>query len=125
MKYRSRKIIKPADLNAGNTLFGGAIMKFIDEEAAIYAMCQLDTKHIVTKTASFNFVSPAKQGDIIEIGVEPIKFGTTSLILHVIARNKDTKQILCELTDMVFVSVDPTTGRPKPHGKTEEKINDD
>ena len=114
-------MIKPEDLNAGNTLFGGRLALWIDEEAAIYTMCQLDTKHIVTKTASFNFLSPAKQGDIIEIGVEPIKFGTTSLTLHVIARNKDTRQILCELTDMVFVSVDPETGRPTPHGKTEEK----
>jgi len=120
MNYRTRKLIKPEDLNAGNTLFGGRLALWIDEEAAIYTMCQLDTKHIVTKTASFNFLSPAKQGDIIEIGVEVIKFGRTSITLHVIARNKENEQVLCEITDMVFVSVNEE-GRPMPHGKKEVK----
>jgi acyl-CoA hydrolase len=39
-----------------------------DEEAAIYAMCQLKTKNIVTKLISeINFMSPGYQGDVIEI----------------------------------------------------------
>ena len=29
------KLIKPEDLNAGHTLFGGQLLKWIDEEAAI------------------------------------------------------------------------------------------
>ena len=35
MKYRTRKLIKPADLNSRGTLFGGSLLKWIDEEAAI------------------------------------------------------------------------------------------
>jgi len=34
MKYRTRKLIKPSDLNARGTLFGGQVLKWIDEEAA-------------------------------------------------------------------------------------------
>jgi len=41
MKFYSRKLIKPGDLNARNTLFGGALLKWIDEEAGIYAMTKL------------------------------------------------------------------------------------
>ena len=41
MKYRTRKLIKPEDLNSRETLFGGQLLKWIDEEAAIFAMCQL------------------------------------------------------------------------------------
>jgi acyl-CoA hydrolase len=125
MKFRSRKLVKPEDLNAANTLFGGRCCAWIDEEAAIFAICQLDTTSIVTKTASFDFLAPARQGDIIEIGVEAVHFGRTSLRLHVVARNKNSKEVICELKDMTFVTVDPDTGRPIPHGKTEEKPSDD
>ena len=49
MEFRTRKLIKPEDLNANNTLFGGKLLLWIDEEAAIFAMCKLDTKKLVTK----------------------------------------------------------------------------
>ena len=32
MKFYSRKLIKPGDLNARNTLFGGALLRWIYEE---------------------------------------------------------------------------------------------
>ena len=35
MQFYSRKIIKPQDLNNYGTLFGGAVLSWIDEEAAI------------------------------------------------------------------------------------------
>ena len=122
MIYRTRKLIKPDDLNAGGTLFGGRLISFCDEEAAIYAMCQLDSNNIVTKLISeINFMSPAKQGDIIMIGVEPIKFGTTSISLRLVVKNKNTNTNILEINNMVFVAVDEN-GKPKPHGKTEAKV---
>ena len=41
MKFRTRKLIKPEDLNARGTLFGGQMLKWIDEEASIFTNCQL------------------------------------------------------------------------------------
>ena len=38
MIYRTRKLIKPSDLNPRGTLFGGQLLKWIDEEAAILAL---------------------------------------------------------------------------------------
>ena len=65
MKYYTRKLIKPGDLNANNTLFGGALLMWIDQEAGIYAMTKLDTKQVVTKYISaIDFVNSAKQGDV-------------------------------------------------------------
>ena len=122
MNFHTRKLIKPEDLNPRGTLFGGRILQWIDEEAAIYAMCQLDTKNIVTKLISeINFVSPAYQGDVIKIGVEPINFGKTSLTLKVTVINKDTDSVIVQIDKMVFVSLDKE-GKPFPHGKTEQKI---
>ena len=118
MNYKTRKLIKPEDLNAGNTLYGGQLLKFVDEEAAIYAMCQLGSKNLVTKLVStIDFVSPARQKDIIEIGVQATKFGRTSISLHVVVRNKETEAVICEIENMVFVLVDEN-GKPIPHGKT-------
>ncbi len=118
MEFKTRKLIKPEDLNARGTLFGGSLLKWIDEEAAIYAMCQLDTKNIVTKLISeINFTSPGYQGDVIEIGVDVVSFGKTSLTLKVIVRNKDTAQPILTIDKMVFVHVDKN-GLPIPHNKT-------
>ena len=47
MIYHTRKLVKPEDLNAGGSLFGGTLLRWIDEEAAIYVMCQLDSKNVV------------------------------------------------------------------------------
>ena len=52
MIYHTRKLVKPDDLNAGGSLFGGSLLRWIDEEAAIYVMCQLDSKNVVTKFMS-------------------------------------------------------------------------
>ena len=117
MIYKTRKLIKPEDLNAGNTLFGGKIMQWVDEEAAIFAMCQLDTFNVVTRTVTFDFISPAKQKQIIEIGVEVTNFGTTSITLHVVVRNKNTGQLICDIHNMIFVSVDEE-GKKVAHGKS-------
>lgn len=115
MIYRTRKLIKPEDLNARGTLFGGRLLSWIDEEAAIYAICQLGTSTIVTKAMSeINFVSTAKVGDIIEFGMDLVKFGTTSITIECDVRNKKTKQSIIKIDKIVFVSLDEN-GRPKPH----------
>lgn len=70
MNFHTRKWIKPEDLNPNGTLFGGSLLRWIDEEAAIYAIIQLEHEHIVTKYMSeINFVASARQGDIIELGI--------------------------------------------------------
>lgn len=118
MNYHTRKWIKPEDLNPNHSLFGGRILQWIDEEAALYAIIQLENSRAVTKYISeINFVSSAKQGDIIEIGIEAVEFGRTSLTLRCEVRNKMTHQIIITIDKLVFVGLDEN-GNPKPHGKT-------
>ena len=122
MKFYSRKLIKPGDLNANNTLFGGALLKWIDEEAGIYAMTKLDTKKVVTKFISeINFVSSAKQGDVIEIGLAFKSIGTTSITFSCIVRNVFTKKVIISIERIVFVKIDDNEN-PTPHGKTEDNL---
>jgi acyl-CoA thioesterase YciA len=121
MKYRTRKLVKPEDLNTRRTLFGGQVLKWIDEEAAIFAVCQLGSPNIVTKAMSeINFVSTAVLGDILEFGMELVDVGMTSITMACDVRNKMTKQSVIRIDKIVFVLLDEN-GKPKPHGKSKLK----
>ena len=81
-------------------------------------MIQLDNKRVVTKYISeINFVSSAKQGDIIELGLIPTQFGRTSITLQCVVRNKMTRMTILEVDKITFVNLD-AEGKPAPHGKT-------
>lgn len=117
MNFHTRKWIKPEDLNPNKSLFGGRLLAWIDEEAALYAIIQLENKHVVTKyISSINFTSSAKENDIIEIGIEPVKFGKSSLTLKCEVRNKMTRETIITIDEIVMVNLDEK-GKPKPHGK--------
>ncbi len=125
MNYHTRKWIKPEDLNPNQSLFGGRLLQWIDEEAALYAIIQLESPRCVTKYMSeINFVSSAHQGDIIEIGIEATDFGNTSITLKCEVRNKMTRQTIITIDKLVFVGLDED-GKPAKHGKTQiEYVSD-
>jgi acyl-CoA hydrolase len=118
MKFYSSKIVKPQDLNPGGTLFGGTLLGWIDEDAAIFVISRLGSKRIVTKYMSeINFVNSARNGDIVEIGFEVVRYGNTSITVKCAVRNKMTRQEIIRIEKIVFVHID-ANGRPFPHGIT-------
>ena len=118
MNFHTRKWVKPEDLNPNGTLFGGSLLRWIDEEAAIYAICQLANERVVTKFMSeINFVCSARQGDIIELGMTATHFGSTSITLRCEVRNKITRKSILTVEKMVFVNLNEN-GEPAPHGRT-------
>lgn len=119
VNFRTRKWVRPEDLNANGTLFGGSLLRWIDEEAAIYAIIQLGNERVVTKYVSeINFVSSAQQGDIIEMGLRATAFGRTSITMRAEVRNLFTRHRILTINSIVFVNLGPD-GRPAPHGQTE------
>lgn len=119
IEFTTRKWIRPEDLNANGTLFGGSLLKWIDEEAAIYTILQVGNPRVVTKIVSeINFVSAAVQGDIVEMGLVATKFGRTSITMRAEVRNMLTQRSILTIDRIVFVSVDEN-GVPTPHGYTE------
>lgn len=119
MRFHTRKWVKPQDLNPNASLFGGRLLEWIDEECALYAIIQLENPKVVTKFMSeINFQSSAVQGDIIEIGIDVVKFGNASLSLRCEVRNKMTRETIITIENIVMVSLDKY-GKPKAHGKSE------
>ena len=117
--FRTRKWIRPEDLNANGTLFGGSLLKWIDEEAAIYAILQLGNGRAVTKYISeINFVSSAVQGDLIEMGLTATRFGRTSLTMRAEVRNMITRQSILTIEEIVFVNLEHhrQAGAARLHG---------
>ncbi|MEW2012513.1 MULTISPECIES: acyl-CoA thioesterase [Microbacterium] len=114
--FRSRRWVRPEDLNAHGTLFGGSLLRWIDEEAAIYAILQVGNHRAVTKYMSeIEFVSSAVQGDLVELGIQATAFGRTSITMRAEVRNMVTAARIRAIERIVFVALGPD-GQPTPHG---------
>jgi acyl-CoA thioesterase YciA len=119
MNFHTRKWVKPEDLNPYGKLFGGRLLQWIDEEAVLYAIIILENKHVVTKFISdVNFICSAEQGDAIEIGMDVVKFGSSSLTLCCKVRSKMTHDTIICVDNITMVNLGDD-GKPTAHGKTE------
>ena len=66
--------------------------------------------------SEIDFVSSAKQGDIIEIGIDVVKFGRTSITLSCEVRNNITRKTIIAIDKIIMVSLDEE-GKHFAHGK--------
>jgi acyl-CoA hydrolase len=119
INFYTRKWVRPEDLNGHGTLFGGSLLRWIDEEAVVYAVIQLGNRRVVTKYMSeIDFVSSAELGDIVEIGLIATGFGRTSVTMRAEVRNVVSGKQILTVDRIVFVGVDEE-GRPMAHGHRE------
>jgi len=119
MDSTSRRWVRPEDLNAHGTLFGGSLLRWIDEEASIFAILQLGNERVVTRFLSeIEFVSSAWQGDLIELGLQVTGFGRSSISMRCEVRNMITRADILTIARIVFVGLDEA-GLPLAHGFTE------
>lgn len=115
MKYFTRRFVKPNDLNVSDRLFGGQLLSWIDEEAAIYASCQMKHDRVVTKYMSeIDFKTSARMGDVIEFGLEVVDAGRTSITTCCEVRNKKSQIVVITIDRIVFVAIN-NEGKPVPH----------
>lgn len=122
MKFFSRRLVMAEHLNGANRLFGGRLLSWIDEEAYIYVRCQLKHANMVTRYMSeVNFISAGQLGDIIELGIELVRVGRTSVTVACRVRNKDSAKPILEIDEIVFVAVDDQ-GKPTAHGCSMEGL---
>ncbi|MEL6390888.1 MAG: hotdog domain-containing protein [Bacteroidota bacterium] len=116
--HTSLRWVKPEDLNANNTLFGGKLLQWIDEEAALYAILVLENRYLVTKFISeIDFIKAPNQGDLIELVFKACHYGRTSFCVSCEVRDRISREMILTIDKIVFVNLDPE-GNPVPHGKT-------
>lgn len=123
----SRRLIMNEDLNAAGRLFGGRLMEWVDEAAALFCMTQMGTRHIVTKKISeVIFNEPADLGDVLEFLCRVKQGGRTSLTVECLVMTKqidgnERKRLIVQC-DLVFVAIDKH-GRPSPHHYSPERVS--
>ncbi len=121
--FTTRKWVRPEELNAHGTLHGGSLLRWIDEEAAIYSVVQLGNTRVVTKFISeVVFEASANRGDLLELSLVATRFGRTSITIRAEVSNMITGATILTIEKIVFVNLDEH-GRPAPHGYTE--VTDD
>jgi acyl-CoA hydrolase len=122
-----RALVMPKHLNAANRLFGGQMMAWMDEAAALFVMCKTNSTDIVTaKVSEVVFNKPVVQGDFLSFKAHIEKVGRTSLTIKITAIKRTIGELPRTIPDepvcqceMVFVTIDPQTGRGVPHGLQE------
>lgn len=97
-------LCKTLDLGTSGNLFGGQLMYWLDEAAAVYAMQATGEKRVVTLRFSESvFRRPIHCGELIEFFcVEPRK-GHTSITFKILVKVGDDVRFQTECT---FVAVD-------------------
>lgn len=110
MELITQHICLEKDVGAHGNLFGGIMMAWLDEAAAIKACMVAGTNRMVTAVADqIKFIQPVKVGDIVQFKGVVEKLGNTSITirLSVDAVDPETKseRHVCE-TKMVFVKID-------------------
>lgn len=106
------KLVLPPDTNHIQSIFGGKVLSYIDEIAAISAMKHAGTRAAVTASIdSVDFVSPALLGDVIELEAIVTSVGRTSMEVFISVHSKNLVTGEVRLTTESFctmVAVDDT-----------------
>lgn len=77
------KLVLPPDTNHIGTIFGGTVLAYIDEIAAVAAMKHSKSVVVTVSIDTVNFLSSAKVGDILILEGVVISTGRTSMEVYV------------------------------------------
>lgn len=109
-------IVQPADLNGGNRLFGGVLLKWIDEVAAIVAMRHAGIKTVTTAAIdNLQFKMGAYMNDLIVLVGYVIYTGRTSIEVRVdtYVEGTDGMRVPINRAYIVLVAIDENN-QPTP-----------
>ena len=116
MAYVAERLVRPEHLNGAGTIFGGTLLSWIDEVAAILAIKKMKSQRIATVAMSeIQFRRPVRAGSLVRIHVRVVAVGRTSITLCVTADTHGSRKPVITVEKIVFVSLDEA-GRPHPHG---------
>jgi acyl-CoA hydrolase len=107
-------LVLPPDTNHHHSIFGGRVLAYIDELAAITSMKHAKSEVVTASFDSVDFITPAYEGDILELEAMVTYTGRSSMEVYVrvMARNiKTGEEKLTTESFVTMVAVDEG-GRP-------------
>ena len=108
------KLILPPDTNHHHTIFGGKVLSYIDEIAAITAMKHAKSEVVTASIDSVDFVSSAYAGEVLELEALVTSTGRSSMEVYVrvICKNLITSEE--RLTTESFITMVAINEQGKP-----------
>ncbi|RBP53621.1 acyl-CoA thioesterase [Arenicella xantha] len=104
------KIVLPADLNDYGSLFGGTLLKWVDEIAYIRVSLDFPGQHFVTiGLDNVEFKHPIREGQILRFRCCQTRVGKTSVTYNVQvfgARYEANSEVVLFENNITFVCVD-------------------
>jgi len=102
--YVGARLCMRKDLGLNGNLYGGNLLSWIDEIAAIFARKETKEKYVVTyKFGEITFKHPIKEGDLVDFYCHTIERRTSSLKFNIYASIGNETVFT---TEAIFVVVD-------------------
>lgn len=121
-------LVLPPDTNHHQTIFGGKVLAYIDEIAAITSMKHAKGAVVTASIDSVDFVSSAKVGDVIELDAIVSSTGRSSMEVYVRVTSLNVLTGEEKLTTESFVTMVAVDENSNPipvpgiHPETKEEI---
>lgn len=130
-KIVQTRLVLPPDTNHLDTIFGGKVLAYIDEVAALSAMKHANGIVVTAAIDSVHFLSAAKVGDCLRLEAFVTHTGKSSMEVYVrvVAHNlqNNTEQLTTE-SFLTMVAVDEN-GKPRsvpkvyPESEEEKRLH--
>jgi acyl-CoA thioesterase YciA len=114
-------VMMPRDTNPMGSIFGGVILSYIDQAGAIGARREVQKAggalpNLVTVAVNrVEFKKPVLVGDVIRFLTRPVRWGHTSITMHIqveVERGMEVLQVT--EAEVVYVAVDAHDRKPMP-----------
>lgn len=116
MEARTLEFVFPNDTNHLGTIFGGALVAWMDKAAAFAAIRRARNPVVTASIERIDFQAPIREGDLVAIWARVEQVGRTSMRVRVEVNREnpmDGSRQLCTVGHFTMVAVDPQ-GQPTP-----------
>ncbi len=114
-------VMMPRDVNPHGTIFGGILLSYIDQAGAIGARREVMHRggpppFVVTVALNrVEFHKPVLVGDVVRFLTRVVRFGRTSITMHVdVEAERGTEVLQVTEAEVVYVGIDPTSSERRP-----------
>lgn len=109
-KYIASTIVRANDIALNGNLFGGTLLRWLDEYGALFVYKYLKHTFVTYKMGETKFLKTAKLGELIDFYVCDVRFNKISVSFKLLALNSEGKEIIH--TEMTFVAINIETEKP-------------